>query len=108
MADHKCWAVKRLGKFILLAWALWALDLDDFTGVKAQRILRYESWRECTYASIVQTRGELNDPNPTLPPGRKQPDRDLSVLTRQVHTTDWHTGLESTAHRALGRIRNKI
>jgi hypothetical protein len=66
-------AVKRLVKFVMFGWALWALDLDDFIVMKAQRILLYESWRECTYASIVQTRGELNNQKPTLRPGRKQP-----------------------------------
>jgi hypothetical protein len=64
---------KRLAKFAILGCVLWSLDLDDFTVVKAQQILPYESWKECTYASIVQTRGELNNPSPTLRPGRTQP-----------------------------------
>jgi hypothetical protein len=54
-------------------WALWALDLNDLTVIKAERLLTYESWRECTYVLIAQTRNEMNIPNPTLPPGRKQP-----------------------------------
>jgi hypothetical protein len=54
-------------------WALWALDLNDLTVIKAERLLSYETWRECTYVLIAQTRAEMNVPNSTLPSGRKQP-----------------------------------
>jgi hypothetical protein len=67
--------MKRLAKFLMLGWTLWALDLDDITVVKAERIYvaDTESWSQCTYTSLLLTRGELNHPSLTLRPGRKQP-----------------------------------